>query len=138
MVGLEDKLLDHDEIAALCRVPKFCVRRLLDEERFLMECEKSCFKLRIDMYDNNIVEDDPGGGVKESEKDRIERERVEKLAELAELEGKTVFNEDEMSLDYGKKKAPDCKHNTCVKLPRPKSAKVEQEIDYRRMAWKKL
>ena len=51
VVGLEEKLLDDDEIAALCRGPKFCVRRVLDEERFLMECEKSCFKLRIDMYD---------------------------------------------------------------------------------------
>ena len=51
VVGLEETLLDDDEIAALCRGPKFCVRRVLDEERFLMECEKSCFKLRIDMYD---------------------------------------------------------------------------------------
>ena len=67
------------EIAALCRGPKYCVRRVLDEERFLMDCEKSCFKLRIEMYDNDIREDDLGGGVKESEEDRIERERVEKM-----------------------------------------------------------
>ena len=138
VVGLEDKLLDDDEIAVLCRGPKFCVRRVMDDERFLMECEKSCFKLRIDMYDDDIEEDDPGGGMEESVEDRLERERVEKIAELAEIDGKTVFNEDEMTIDYGRKKATDCKHNTCVKLPKPKSAKVEQEIDYRRMAWKKL
>ena len=48
MVGLEDGLLDDEEIAAICRGPKFCVRRMLDEERFLMECEKFYFKVRID------------------------------------------------------------------------------------------
>ena len=34
----------------------------------------------------------------ESGDDRIERERIEKAAELAEIEVKTVFNEDEMTL----------------------------------------
>ena len=62
-----------------------------------MECEKSYFKVRIDMHDDD-KEDDPGGG-EETEEERIERERVEKAAEL---EGKTVFNEDDMTLDYGK------------------------------------
>ena len=45
MVGLEEGLLDDEEIAVLCRGPKFCVRRMLDEERFLVECEKSYFKV---------------------------------------------------------------------------------------------
>ena len=44
VVGLEDGLLVEDEIDALCRGSKFCVRRVLDEERFLMECEKSYLK----------------------------------------------------------------------------------------------
>ena len=57
MVGVEDDLLDKDEIDALVRGPKFCVRRVLNEERFLMECEKSYFKLRIDMEDNDEEED---------------------------------------------------------------------------------
>ena len=49
-----------------------------------------------------------------------------------------LFNEDEVRLDYGKKRATDCKHNTCVKLPGPKSAKVEEGIEFRRMTWKKI
>ena len=73
VVGLEDGLLGDDEIAALWRGPKFCVRRVMSEERFLMECEKSYFKVRIDMHDDE-EEDDPGGG-EESEEERIERER---------------------------------------------------------------
>ena len=43
-----------------------------------------------------------------------------------------------MTLDYGKKRATDCKHNTCIKLPRPKSAKIEQDIELRRLTWKKI
>ena len=137
MVGLEEKLLDQDEVAILIRGPKFCVRRILCEERYLVECEKSYFKVRLDMEDDDDEEeDDPGGG--ETEEERIERERVEKVMEIAELEAKTVFNEDEMSLDYGRKRATDCKHNTCIKLPRPKSAKTERDLEYRRLSWKKI
>jgi hypothetical protein len=90
------------------------------------------------MYDDDNQEHDPGGGMKESEEDRLERERIEKIAELAEIDGKTVFNEDEMTIDFGRKKATDCKHHTCVKLPNLKSAKAVQEIKYRRMSWRKL
>ena len=60
-VGLEKDLLDKDEVAALCRGPKFCGRRVLDEERFLVECEKSYFKVRIEMNDLEGGED-PGAG----------------------------------------------------------------------------
>ena len=79
VVGLEEGLLDKDEIAVLVREPKFCVRRVLDEERYLIECERSYFKLRLDMKDDDEEEDDPGGGEKESEEERREEERVEKL-----------------------------------------------------------
>ena len=34
-----------------------------------------------------------------------------------------------MTLDYGKKRATDYRHNTYIKLPRPKSAKIEQNIE---------
>jgi hypothetical protein len=40
MVGLEENLLDMDEVAVLKRGPKFCCRRVLCKERFLMEMEK--------------------------------------------------------------------------------------------------
>jgi hypothetical protein len=137
MVGLEERLLDMDEVAILVRGPKFCVRRIMCEERYLVECEISYFKVRLDMEDDDSEEDDDAGGG-ETDEERIDRERVEKVMELAELEAKTVFNEDEMSLDYGRKRATDCKHNTCIKLPRPKSAKVERDIEYRRLSWKKI
>ena len=81
------------------------------------------------MYDDDNTEDAPGGGIEESDQERTERERSEKNAALAEVEGQTVFNADEMTLDYGRMRAKDCKHNTCVKMPRPKSGRVEQEIE---------
>ena len=138
MVGVEDDLLDKDEIAVLVRGPKFCVRRVLNEERFLMECEKSYFKLRIDMEDDDDEEDDPGGGETETKEEKLERERIEQAIEIAAIEAKQVFNEEEMTVDYSKKRATDCKHNTCVKLPGPKSAKKEEGIEYRRMVWKRI
>ena len=45
VVGLGDDLLDKDEIAVMVRGPKFCVMRVMNEERFPMECEKSYYKL---------------------------------------------------------------------------------------------
>ena len=99
----------------MVRGPKFCVRRVLDEERYLIECEKSYFKLRLDMKDDDEEEeDDPGGGGQESEEERKERERVEKAIEMAAIDAKTVFNEEEMTIDYGRKRATDCKHNICA------------------------
>ena len=81
---------------------------------------------------------DPGGGEAETEEEKKERERIEKAIEMAAIEAKTVFNKEHMKLDYGKKRATDCKHNTCVKLPRLKSAKIEEGIEYRRMLWRRI
>ena len=38
-VGLEDNLLDVDEVAVLKRGPKFCCRRIMCRERFLIDME---------------------------------------------------------------------------------------------------
>ena len=138
-VGLEENLLDHDEVAILVRGPKFCVRRILDEERFLMECERSFFKVRIDMEDVDEEPDDPGGGEEhETKEEKVERLRIENAMEIAAIEARQVFNEDEMLIDYTRKRATDCKHNTHVKLPGPKSTKVEEGIEYRRMVWRRI
>ena len=57
---------------------------------------------------------------------------------MVEIQSRTVFNEEDMNLNYGRKRATDCKHNTAIKLPGPKSRKLEEGIEYRRMAWKKI
>ena len=80
----------------------------------------------------------PGGGQEESSQEKAERIRIEKEIELAEITAKTVFNEDEMTIDYSHKRATDCKHNTCVKLPGPKNIKVEEGIELRRLTWRKI
>ena len=135
VVGLDEDLLSKDEVTVLCRGPKFCVRRILSEERFLMECEKSYFKVRLEMLDSDL--EDTGGG-DTSEEEEQEKIRIEKAVKLAELEMRTVFNEEEMTLNYGKKRATDCKHNTCVRLPKPKTVKIEQDIELRRQTWRKI
>ena len=139
VVGLEADLLDKDEVAIVVRGPKFCVRRILSEERFMIDCERSYFKLRIEMMDKDDDEiEEEANTIIETDDERKERERIEKAIEEAEMLAKTVFDEDGMSLDYGRKRATDCKHNTYVKLPRPKSARVERDIEYRRLTWRKV
>ena len=61
-----------------------------------------------------------------------------KAIDIAAIEAKQVFNEEEMTIDYSKKRATDCKHNTCVKLPGPRPTKKEEGIEYRRMVWKRI
>ena len=61
----------------------------------------------------------------------MERVRIEKAMELAEIEARTVFNEEEMTIDYSRKRATDCK-------PGPKTTKVEEGIEFRRMTWRSI
>ena len=58
----------------MVRGPKFCVRRVLNEERFLMECEKSYFKVRLEMLDSDL--EDTGGGGDTSEEEEQEKIRI--------------------------------------------------------------
>ena len=53
------------------------------------------------------------------------------LIEMAAIAiAKTVFNEEEMTIDYGRKRATYCKHNISVKLPDPKSNEIEEGIEW--------
>ena len=74
-VGLEDNLLDGDEIAILVRGPKFCCRSVLCKERYLVEMEKCYCKIRWSQRDKD--EDDK---IEETAEEKLERERVEKIA----------------------------------------------------------
>ena len=67
-VGLEDNLLDMEEVAVLKRGPKFCCRRMLSKERFLIEMEKCFCKIRWSERDK-----DPND--KEDQKHETEEEK---------------------------------------------------------------
>ena len=93
-----------------------------------LEAEKSFAKIRYEMFDKG-EEEDGEELAKESKEEVNERLRLERLAEIVMIESKTVFNQYEGAdgtLDYSRKRATDCKHNTNIKLPGPRSAKVEQ------------
>ena len=49
-----------------------------------------------------------------------------------------MFDEDDMTLNYRKQRATNCKHNTNVLLPGPLNTAQEQEIECRRVEWMKL
>ena len=135
-VGLEDNLLDSDEVAILIRGPKFCCRRVLCKERYLVEMEKCYCKIRWSQRDRN--KDDIKEQQSETAEEKKERERVEKVAEEIAIKNLLVFDEDDMELDYRKKRATSCKHNTNVLLPGPLTAAEEQEIEARRVVWGKI
>ena len=133
-IGLEHLRLGEDEVAALYKGPKFCVRRVLSKERYLLEAEKSFCKMRYELFDRDAEDFEECAG--ESKEEREERLRVEKLSEIAEVESKTVFNEEEGdhgTINYGRKRATYCKHNTNIKLTGPRDTKTEEELEYRRV-----
>ena len=49
-----------------------------------------------------------------------------------------MFDEDELELDCGKKRATSCKHNTNIILPGPLTPTQEQEIECRRVEWNRI
>ena len=102
-MGLEENLLDSDEIAILVRGPKFCCRRVLCKERYLFEMDKCYCKIRWSQRDKD--KDELKEQQKETEEERKERERVEKIAEEIAMKSLLVFDEDEMQMDYRKKRA---------------------------------
>ena len=75
-VGLEENLLDQDEVAVLKRGPKFCCRRILSKERYLIEMEKCYCKIRWEERDKDP--DERNSRKEETEAERRERERVER------------------------------------------------------------
>ena len=60
-------------------------------------------------------------------------ETVENLAEIEAAKSRTVFDQDELSMDLRKQRATDAKHNTRVILPGPLSPAQEQELVMRRV-----
>ena len=67
----------------------------------------------------------------ETAEDKKERERVEKVADKIAIKNLLVLDEDDMEVDYRKKRATSCKHNTNVFLPGPLTAAEEQEVEAR-------
>ena len=125
-----------DEISVLKRGPKFCCRRIICRERYMIEMEKCYCKIRWSEKDRDPEE--AKDRENETEEEKRERERVERLAEEEAIRNLLVFDQDAMELDYRKKRATSCKHNTNVKLPGPLTPAQEQEIECRRVEWLKV
>ena len=72
-VGLEENLLEIEEVAMLKRGPKFYFRRVLCEERFLLKWKKRFCKIRWSERDKHPIDkenetDEEGKGKRESGK----------------------------------------------------------------------
>ena len=70
-----------------------------------MDMEKCFCKIRWSKKDE-VPEDD------KMKHEESEEERLEKLAEEEAIRYNLVFDQDEMTIDYRKRRATSCKHNT--------------------------
>ena len=112
-MGAYTNLLSLAEVAILTRGPKFTVRRILCKERFLLEMEKCFVKLRWALKDKGLLEE----GDLETLLTEEERKRIDELAEVEEAMTKSVFDQDDLVVDFRNLKATDVKHNTKIVLP---------------------
>ena len=134
VVGKETDILSMDEVEVLKKGPKFCIRRVLSKEKYMVEQEKTYVKVRWAKRDD----EDEEPKVEESDEERKERLRVEHIAEMEAVKATMVFDQDEMLVDFRKQRATNCKHNTYCHLPGPLTAKQEQELEVRRMEWSQI
>ena len=67
-----------------------------------------------------------------------ERAKIEELADMEEAKTKSVFDHDDLVVDFRKLKATDVKHNTKIVLPGPLTNLQEAELQIRRIAWGKV
>ena len=109
----------------LKRCPRFCCRRIMCKERFLIEMEKCYCKIRWSERDKDPEKAKERAA--ETGEERLERERVERLAEEEAISSLLVFDQDAMEVDYRKKRATSCKGNTNVILPGPRARDRVQE-----------
>jgi hypothetical protein len=70
-----------------------------------VDMEKCFCKIRWSKKDE-VSEDD------KMKHEESEEERLEKLAEEEAIRYNLVFDQDEMTIDYRKRRATSCKHNT--------------------------
>ena len=134
VVGKEAKILSKDEVEVLKKGPKFCIRRVLSKEKYMVEQEKTYVKVRWAKRD----EDEDDTNKNETDEERKERLRLEHIGEMEAVKATMVFDQDEMLVDYRKQRATNCKHNTYCHLPGPLTAKQEQELEVRRMEWSRI
>ena len=55
VVGKETKILSKDEVEVLKRGPKFCIRRVLSKEKYMVEQEKTYVKVRWSRRDEEEI-----------------------------------------------------------------------------------
>ena len=124
VAGANTNLLSLAEIAILTRGPKFTVRRILCKERFLLEMEKCFVKLRWALKDKGLLDEVDFETMLTDE----ERKKIDELAEVEEAMTKSVFNHDDLVVDFRNLKATDVKHNTKIVLPGPLTNQQEGEL----------
>ena len=130
----EGIVLSEEELNVLALGPKFCVRKKLSMEEFDTELEECIAKIRWEMMGEEIdkkkqKKDDANIAIMAILDDE-EKEEVREHEEAKEAKLRQVYNVEENSWNYGRKRATDLKGNTMVILPgQSKDFQVEANFE---------
>ena len=96
--------------------------------------EKCFVKMRLALRDKGLLDEVDLETLLTDE----ERAKFEELATIEEANSKSVFDHDDLVVDFRKCRATDIKHNTKIVLPGPLTNQQEAELQMRRIAWGKV
>ena len=112
--------LTDGEKKVLALGPKFCVRKHLDEEEFMVEVEECITKVRWERMGEEIDKKKRKNSADIAIMSILDEEQVEEVEEHESLEDaklKMIYHPEEKSWSFGRRKATDVKGNTMVILP---------------------
>ena len=132
MVCSKDINLTDNEMAFLCKGPRFMMRPKLDLVEFETELEKMVVKRKF--REKEEEEEEVGNGERApkltttKEEDKITKRQEEKL----EAQARMVYNKESKCLDMGNLRASDYKFNRNIHLPRSEDVQKESKHNIRR------
>ena len=131
--GMEEDLsLTDSEMELLKLGPKFCVYKNLSEEEFETDIEECIMKVKWDLMKDDGkkapgTEDIALEVLLGSEVCRSIEEEAEEEEDILDAERRTIFDWRTRTMNFGRRRATDCKGNSRVFFPR-KARTVEEEM----------
>ena len=126
MTGEEIKL-SKSEHQILKRGPKYCILKSCSEEAICCSVECCITKHKWDDLANDPDEPPPLGVPTEEE--LAEKARIDNLAEEMAAESRSIYDEENKSVNLNKLRVTDYKQNSRVILPRAQSNEKEAKLE---------
>ena len=128
--------LNKEEKSILMRTPKFAIPENLKEHTLMEDMEKAFAKIRMELRDDETVEDEsePTAPIIASKEDEEGREQEKE--EVAR--SRQIFDPEKRIFDDRNRRATDLAECSRVTLPRPLNIIREAQIETRRELYNKI